>query len=90
MFTAMLIVAVLGVGGPKGTRPFPIVNANVTVSANGKAIGGSAVGNLALWLRPGTYIVRAALAGVPRPCQSRTVRLRYRRKVTLTLTCSVP
>jgi hypothetical protein len=86
--TAMLTVVVLAVGGPHGSPPRPLLNGTVAVIANGKTIAYSTVGNITLRLREGTYQVRAGLAGAPRPCQSRTVRLRLTRRVTLT--CSVP
>jgi hypothetical protein len=89
---AVLVVTVVGVGGPHGVAPSRLANATVTVSQGGKVIASARSGRLRLRVHPGVYRVSARLVppGVRRvqQCESRSVRV-TRGTRSVTLGCSI-
>jgi hypothetical protein len=88
--TSLLIVIVLGGGGPHGARPSRLADAVVKVTHAGRFVASGRSGRLDRRLAPGTYRVSAALQppGVL-PCQSRTVVLRAGRTAHVRLFCTL-
>jgi hypothetical protein len=85
MVKALLIITVLGVGGPPGVASRPIKNASVRITHNGKLIGRSHTGSLRVRVSPGPYQASAALE---RACQTRRVAVKHD-TVKVTLYCSI-
>ena len=94
----LLIVTVLGSGGPPGLThregpPF-LPNSTITVRRHGEVVASSDNGRIRLRLRPGVYTLGALLhdePGVPLPnCETKTIRLwRARRARHVDLYCSI-
>jgi hypothetical protein len=85
MLKILLIVTVLGGGGPVDQSNRPIKNAAIRVTHDGKLVGRSQTGSLRLRVRPGVYNTTAALE---RNCESKRVSAR-RGTVKVTLYCSI-
>jgi hypothetical protein len=90
MLGTLLIITVLGIGGPPRRpplryEPYRLSNAAVSVRRSGSFVARSTTGSLHRRLRPGLYELSAAL---DRTCQTKTVRL-SRRPVHVKLYCSI-
>jgi hypothetical protein len=84
----LLIVAVMGAGGPRHSHPVRVADAVVTISRDHKPVATSSVGNLALRLPPSTYTVQASLTP-GHPCEVRTVHLAPKRARQVLLHCPI-
>jgi hypothetical protein len=92
----LLIVTVLGVGGPSATVPARLPNATVAVThgAPAQTLSETSNGELSVRLRPGLYTVVAMLkseaVGSPRFCEATAISVRRQpraRTRRLTLYC---
>jgi hypothetical protein len=81
----LLAITVLGMGGPFGLPARELRNADITVARGSHVIAQtSEVGNMALRLRPGTYLLRASFLDASSRCEQKTVRIgRHSRHITL-------
>lgn len=81
----LLTITVLAIGGPAGLPAGELRNADITVARGSHVIAHtSEVGNIALRLRPGTYLLSASLPGSSSRCQQKTVKIgRHRGRITL-------
>jgi hypothetical protein len=87
---ALLSVVVIGIGGPPGIPPHEIVNGSITIMQSNRVIAKtSKVGNIALRLKPGVYLLKAELTEGGGPCQTKTIRLAHKRR-NVNLNCSIP
>ncbi len=91
----LLIVTVLGVGGPPGLRlenSDVLPNATITVVHKGKTVADSTGGELSVKLKPGIYSVIAKLADEagkpPNLCETTTIDLKRTTK-RLKMECSI-
>lgn len=93
----LLVVTVLGVGGPHSATPSMLSNAHVVVTRGAPAhtVATSSSGRLQARLRPGLYSVVALLEdeplGPPRFCEATAVSVQLRQTGTrrLKLRCSI-
>jgi len=92
----ILVITVLGVGGPPAASPSPLGDAAVIVTRGTPAqtVAASTDGRLTVRLRPGLYAVVASLLGQPeqRFCEAAAIQIHRERRVTvrhLTLRCSI-
>lgn len=96
MKTLLLIITVLGIGGPHGAPPSSL-NAMVTVTRGtpARTVAESSNGRLSAQLRPGLYTVVALLdaepLGPPRFCEATAINVhrQHPRIRRLTLYCSI-
>lgn len=73
----LLMITVLGFGGPPGTTPSVLPNGRITLSRHNHVVATASHGRLSRRVRPGTYTVASS---VPRTaCQTRTVKVTHRR-----------
>lgn len=85
----LLTITVLAIGGPAGLPAGELRNADITVAKGSHVIAQtSEVGNIALRLRPGTYLLRASLPNSSSRCEQKSVKIgRHRGRVILS--CSI-
>jgi hypothetical protein len=89
MVSTLLIITVVGVGGPPRPAPTPpdvLANGAITVVHGGHVVATTETGRLRRHVRPGDYEISAALPSIQ--CQRRHVVVK-RRVVRLTLNCSI-
>jgi hypothetical protein len=90
---AVLIVTVLGGGGPPGFPPKRLVDGTSKVSRNGVVVASTNTGRLSVHLRAGTYLVSAALlppdVTPEEKCEERSVRLKRGHTTRINLYCSI-
>lgn len=85
----LLAITVIAIGGPPGTKPHELASGNISVARGSTVMATtSAVGNLSLRLRPGTYTLAASLAGRSRPCEVKSVKLEHRAR-SIKLYCQI-
>lgn len=94
--STILVITVLGVGGPPAASPSRLQDATVTVTRGtpARTVAASPDGRLTVHLRPGLYAVVAALRGQsePRFCEAAAIEIQRERRATvrhLTLRCSI-
>lgn len=90
MLTALLIVTVLGGGGPHAVPQHRLENGVIEVRRDGALIASSTTGQLERRLKPGLYRVSSRLS--PRgvlPCETTWVRLRSGHTARVHLYCSI-
>lgn len=85
----LLSVVIIGIGGPGHFPPSEIVNGSLTISQGSRIIAStSKVGNIALRLKPGEYVVKAELTEGGGPCQTKAIKLGHHRR-QVKLGCSI-
>jgi len=86
---AVLAVTVFGFGGPHGIAPSELSNANISVSRGGHMIASThELGNMALRLRPGAYVVSATLSAGGSGCKAQSIQVRHSRR-DVKVACSI-
>ena len=89
----LLIVTVLGVGGPRVNRPSRLADGVITVTRSGRTIASSKRGRLERRLPPGRYRVSGALlppdVAPGRICQVKWVELARGHTTDIDLYCSI-
>lgn len=94
----VLMVTVLGIGGPPAEPPSRLLNATVAVTrgAPARTVAESADGRLSVRLRPGLYTVVATLdegpLRSPRFCEATAINVQRQHQARirrLTLDCSI-
>jgi hypothetical protein len=88
---AILVVTVMGAGGPHKVQSFRLTDGVIHVAHSGVTVASSKSGRLKVRLQPGRYLVSAALQppNPSRPCEVKSVRLKPGQTTRLSLHCSI-